>query len=584
MCLTKNFNGAFKMLETIHIENFVLARNITIELKKGFNVFSGETGAGKTLIINAIRYGMGDIFNKEIFGKNLPYPHVQLFFNLSKLANKDKLFEILEDEETDVLCERWMSESGKSRVKINGKFFSIPEYQNFCRSIINIHGQNSLDDLLSRKNQILLFDSYFKDEITPLLDNFSQKRKHYFETIQELKMINDSNTKREREIDFISYQIHEIDIASIKPGEMDQLKFERDLLSNSQKILSNLKNATDLLEEDNRNIGSSIIGTLNSVTNLLSHLKDYGKELDDIYKISTDCESVIKEMARDIANESSKIENLYDEKRLSDVITRIDQISHLQKKYGPSEEDILATKIKLETDLQFLKSTEETIEKKQVELKELENYLTEKAEKISHTRRTLQPIFEHKINKELKDLSMENATFKVDFSMETDDSLYGLPRIPDHVKLFDNGIDRLEFKITTNPGQPELPISQIASGGELSRIMLAIKTIIGVNDTLQTLIFDEIDSGIGGNTGNSIGNKLKSLGLTQQIICITHLPQIASKAIHHFYIEKKSLSDSTEISIKELHQEERVEEISRMLDGNLLSATSLKHAREMINS
>jgi DNA repair protein RecN (Recombination protein N) len=571
------------MLEMIHIENFVLAKNITIELKDGFNVFSGETGAGKTLIINAIRYGMGDAFNKDIFGKNTPFPHVQLLFNLTKLANKEKLFEILEEEETEVLCERWMTESGKSRVKINGKLFSIPEYQSFCRNLVNIHGQNSLDDLLSRKKQIFLFDSYFKKEMTPLLENFAQKRKQYLDTIQELEKINDSNTKREREIDFIIYQINEIEAASIKPGEMEQLKIERDLLANSQKIIVNLTNVTDLLDTDHRNDGSSILETFSSITNLLFHIKEYSKELENIYNISADSEAVIKDLARDIANETSKIENKYDEKRLNDIITRIDQINHLLKKYGPTEDEILVYLEKLKTEWQALKSTEETKEKKQAELKELQNYLIEKAEKISLARKSLVPIFEEKINQELKDLSMEHATFKVDSSMETDISPYGLPRLPESVKLFDNGIDRLEFKIRTNPGQPELPISQIASGGELSRIMLAIKTIIGTADNNQTLIFDEIDAGIGGNTGNSVGYKLKSLGKTQQIICITHLPQIASKAIYHFYIEKKSSGDTTEISIKELLPEDRVGEIARMLDGNSLSTTSLNHAQEMLN-
>jgi DNA repair protein RecN (Recombination protein N) len=571
------------MLEMIHIENFVLAKNITIELKDGFNVFSGETGAGKTLIINAIRYGMGDAFNKDIFGKKTPFPHVQLLFNLSKLANKEKLFEILEEEETEVLCERWMTESGKSRVKINGKLFSIPEYQSFCRNLINIHGQNSLDDLLSRKKQIFLFDSYFKKEMAPLLENFAQKRKQYVDTIQELEKINDSNTKREREIDFIIYQINEIEAACIKPGEMEQLKIERDLLANSQKIIVNLTNVTDLLDTDHRNDGSSILETFSSITNLLFHIKEYSKELENIYNISADSEAVIKDLARDIANETSKIENKYDEKRLNDIITRIDQINHLLKKYGPTEDEILVYMEKLKTEWQALKSTEETKEKKQAELKELQNYLIEKAEKISLARKSLVPIFEEKINQELKDLSMEHATFKVDFSMETDISPYGLPRLPKPVKLFDNGIDRLEFKIRTNPGQPELPISQIASGGELSRIMLAIKTIIGTADNNQTLIFDEIDAGIGGNTGNSVGYKLKSLGKTQQIICITHLPQIASKAIYHFYIEKKSSGDTTEITIKELLPEDRVGEIARMLDGNSLSTTSLNHAQEMLN-
>ena len=567
----------------IHIENFVLAKNITIELKDGFNVFSGETGAGKTLIINAIRYGMGDAFNKDIFGKNAPFPHVQLLFNLSKLANKEKLFEILEEEETEVLCERWMTESGKSRVKINGKLFSIPEYQSFCRNLVNIHGQNSLDDLLSRKKQIFLFDSYFKKEMAPLLENFAQKRKQYVDTIQELEKINDSNTKREREIDFIIYQINEIEAASIKPGEMEQLKMERDLLANSQKIIVNLTNVTDLLDTDHRNDGSSILEAFSSITNLLFHIKEYSKELENIYNISADSEAVIKDLARDIANETSKIENKYDEKRLNDIITRIDQINHLLKKYGPTEDEILVYMEKLKIEWQALKSTEETKEKKLAELKELQNYLIEKAEKISLARRSLVPIFEEKINQELKDLSMEHATFKVDFSMETDISPFGLPRLPEPVKLFDNGIDRLEFKIRTNPGQPELPISQIASGGELSRIMLAIKTIIGTADNNQTLIFDEIDAGIGGNTGNSVGYKLKSLGKTQQIICITHLPQIASKAIYHFYIEKKSSGDTTEITIKELLPEDRVGEIARMLDGNSLSTTSLNHAQEMLN-
>lgn len=572
------------MLEMIHIENFVLAKKITIDLKDGFNVFSGETGAGKTLIINAIRYGMGDAFPKDIFNKVSPFPHVQLLFNLSKFPANHKLFEILEEEETEVLCERWMTESGKSRVKINGKLFSVPEYQSFCKSLINIHGQNSLDDLLSRKKQIFLFDSFFNHELSPLLENFYQKKRQWIELINDLEKIKENQLKRERDIDFTTYQINEIEAANIKPGEINLLKTERDILSNLQKIISNLSNASEILESKLGNTESSLIGSLNLISNLLGHIKDYSVELENIYKISTDCEAVFKDLARDIAIQTSKMENKYDENNLHDMITRIDQIHHLQKKYGPSEEEILLFKEKLEKELLALKSTEESKEKKEQECKNLVMYLQDRAEKISHKRKSLIPIFEDKINQELKDLSMENACFNVELTVEADTSIYGLPKEPEPVKLFDNGYDRLEFKIKTNPGQPVLPISQIASGGELSRIMLAIKTIIGSNDNLQTLIFDEIDAGIGGNTGNSVGSKLRNLGKTQQIVCITHLPQIASKAIHHFSIEKKSKDDSTEIIITQLQPQERVKEIARMLDGNILSTTSLRHAEEMIQS
>lgn len=572
------------VLETIQINNFVLAKNITIHLKNGFNVFSGETGAGKTLILNAIRYGMGDPFNKDIFRNATPYPHVQLIFNLSHNQQINRLSDYLDEGEMEACCERWMTESGKSRVKINGKFFSLPEYQQFCKNLINIHGQNSLDDLLSRKKQLFLFDSYFKDEINPLLSNFSQQKKLFFELTKELDLINESNSNREREIDFISFQMKEIESAHIKPGEMEELKKERNLLSSAQKIISQLRSVSSLFFDENQQEGTGILSKINSVTNYLSTINNLSKDLDNIYLVSLDVESILKDMAREVNLEIDKTENSYQESKLNDIITRIDQLSHLLKKYGPTEEDVILSHQKFEEELEHLTLTELSKEEKQRQRDSLQLELLSKGEWISTTRKKLKSVFEEKVNQELKDLSMENANFIVDFSMEKDETRFGIPMNPCPVKLFDTGFDRIEFKIRTNPGQPELPISQIASGGELSRIMLAIKTIIGSSDAMQTLLFDEIDTGIGGSTGNAVGEKLRHLGSKQQIVCITHLPQIASKANCHYHIEKRSTDDFTEISIQAMNQQERIEEIARMLDGNTLSETSLQHAREMIRN
>lgn len=570
------------MLETIHIENFVLAKNITINLNQGFNVFTGETGAGKTLIINAIRYGMGDTFSKDIFANNTQFPHVQLLFAFDNKQDIQDLFETDEEIPTEILCERWMTESGKSRSKINGILFSLPDYQRICKGLINIHGQNSLDDLLSRKKQMFLFDSYFKDELNPITVSFSQTKKEYFNIIQELSLLTENQQKREREIDFITYQIHEINAASLKPGELVQIKQERDLLSNAQKIITNLKNAVDLLDSEEKDGSPGIISLISALANMLEPIKEFASQIQVCFQSTMDSEFAFKETLRDLSNLITQIESQYDELKLNEIIIRIDQINHLQKKYGISEEEILLYKEKLEKDLQNLELTSEILETKQKQKSILQLTLIEMAEKISRVRKSLKSVFEQKIDQELHDLSMENAKFQVEFEWEKDDSEYGLPFLSNSVKIYDHGIDKIDFKIKTNPGQPDLPISQIASGGELSRIMLAIKTIIGTIDPLRTLIFDEIDTGIGGNTGNAIGFKLKHLGESQQIICITHLPQIASKADNHFIIEKSQTDETTVISINRLKKEDRVQEIARMLDGNSLSTTSLNHAREML--
>jgi len=569
------------MLDLIHIENFVLARNVSIHLQSGFNVFTGETGAGKTLIINAIRYGMGDPIHKETVVSNEMYPHVQLIFSLQP-DQKDVLSDYGIDDTGEIICERWINSAGKSRAKINGVFFAIPEYQRICKEFVTIHGQNSTEDLFSQKKQLQLYDSLFRSSYQSCLNEIKEKRQIFFQLKKELASLEESEKNREQEIDFLSYQIEEINKASIRMGEMESLKKDRDRLSNSQKILSSLQASICLLESEGISEHSGLLSDSNQLTTLLLNIHEFSPELESSYKIAHECETILKDLARDLSNQFMLLENQYNEATLNDIINRIDTIHHLQKKYGASESEILDFKDKAEKNLLMLQSFTETKEATQLKLKEIEDSLFRAVTELSQVRISFKQEFITRIENELGDLSMENARFFIDFTHEADDGPMGIAINGKTVRLFETGIDCIEYKIQTNPGLPALPVTQIASGGELSRIMLAIKVIAGSQDPTPTLLFDEVDAGIGGNTGNTIGEKLKQLGKERQIICITHLPQIASKAENHFCIEKTSNKASTEISLTMLTHEERIMEISRMLSGNQSSNTSLSHARELM--
>lgn len=568
------------MIKEIHIHRFILSRDILLIPGEGLNVFSGETGAGKTLILNAIRFGLGDSTNKEQIYHPSESPHVQITFAIPREMHHN------EDEfpytESEWVCERYLSSSGKNRTKINGVMVPIKEYKRILKKLISIHGQHDTSHLFSKKNQLQLFDRFFGKEFSEHLSFIQKNRNLYLHSKEELLAWQESEKERINEIDFITYQINEIEAAKLNQSEEESLMAERDILANSQRIIETLSNIQQLFNEANRQ-GFSIEQTFHRCIQLLSSISDYTPNLKQSFESLQTCSSILKDLLHDWSRERELIESNYNLQRLDQVLSRIDLIQNLKRKYGNSIAEISSTQMHLKDKLQNLEQAQNKRDHLSHLLNDLEQSLSFHASELSFKRKSLKSKFEEEVSKELADLGMDKIRFEVSLDMELRDSVSSLPIDQQNVFLHDNGIDSLSFLISTNPGQALLPLAKIASGGELSRIMLAIQSMLGKVDQTPSLVFDEIDTGIGGQIAHSIGDKLQSLATNHQLICITHLPQIAAKAHVHFNISKNTTKDHTFIQLNRLNEEERIKEISRMIGGNEDSEISHMHAKEMLN-
>lgn len=568
------------MIKEIHIHRFILSRDILLIPGEGLNVFSGETGAGKTLILNAIRFGLGDATNKEQIYHPSESPHVQITFAIPREMHHN------EDEfpytESEWVCERYLSSSGKNRTKINGVMVPIKEYKRILKKLISIHGQHDTSHLFSKKNQLQLFDRFFGKEFSEHLSFIQKNRNLYLHSKEELLAWQESEKERINEIDFITYQINEIEAAKLNQSEEESLMAERDILANSQRIIETLSKIQQLFNEANRQ-GFSIEQTFHRCIQLLSSISDYTPNLKQSFESLQTCSSILKDLLHDWSRERELIESNYNLQRLDQVLSRIDLIQNLKRKYGNSIAEISSTQMHLKDKLQNLEQAQNKRDHLSHLLNDLEQSLSFHASELSFKRKSLKSKFEEEVSKELADLGMDKIRFEVSLDMELRDSVSSLPIDQQNVFLHDNGIDSLSFLISTNPGQALLPLAKIASGGELSRIMLAIQSMLGKVDQTPSLVFDEIDTGIGGQIAHSIGDKLQSLATNHQLICITHLPQIAAKAHVHFNISKNTTKDHTFIQLNRLNEEERIKEISRMIGGNEDSEISYMHAKEMLN-
>jgi DNA repair protein RecN (Recombination protein N) len=568
------------LIKEIHIHRFILSHDIILAPGGGFNVFSGETGAGKTLILNAIRFGLGEATNKEQIYRMEDTPHVQISFAIPpELQQNGDAFPYSEPE---WICERYLNPSGKNRTKINGVMIPIKEYKRMLRQLISIHGQHDTSHLFSRKNQLLLFDRFFGKEFSEHLAYIHKHRSKYLQCKEQLLSWEQSEKERRNEIDFLQYQIQEIDQAGLKSNEEEELIREREMLSNSQRIIEALSNIEQHFSEVTRQ-GLSIEQNFHRCIQLLSGIAEFTPGLKLSLESLQTCSSIVKDLLHDWKKEREEIENNYDLQKLDQIVSRLDLIQNLKRKYGSSIADILSMRIKLDHKLKELEQTQSNREQLKIQVATLERDLSFHAQQLSHKRMQFKGKFEEEVKTELANLGMDKIQFEVALDVEHRDSISSLVIDHQYVFLHEQGIDSLTFLISTNPGQALLPLAKIASGGELSRIMLAIQSMLGKADQTPSLIFDEIDTGIGGQIAHQLGEKLRSLAKHHQVICITHLPQIAAKAHLHFYISKSSTDTQTYIHLNQLDEKERITEISRMIGGNDTSEIAHLHAIEMLN-
>ncbi len=561
------------MLKELFIEDLALIERISLEFSPGLNIFTGETGAGKTLIIGGLNLLLGERGDTSLIRVGAKTCRVEgIFFLTPPLKNFfSHLFE--EDLSDEIFLARTISQDGKSRSYLNGRPIPLNLLHQIGEKLVDIHGQHEHQVILKTSSHLDYLDSYGGKEIATLKNQFFLTFQETKKIQKELFNLKEAEKNREREEELLKFQIEDIERAQLQEGEEEELKKERDVLRNLEKIHLALAKAIQLISED----AFSSLEQLRQAEKELSPIANYDQRIEESYLKLKEVIFTCQEICSSFRDYIERLE--FDPNRLEELESRLNLIELLKKKYGQSIPEILAYLDKIKREVASFKDFVGKIAFLEEELKSNGQKLKRLGEGLSLKRKEVARDFESKVESELKLLDMGNTQFKVSLSQENSNG----EGIFLQDKFFSpTGIDKIEFLISPNKGEPLKPLSKIASGGEISRIVLALKIILGEVDQIPTLIFDEIDVGIGGKTASMVGRLLSNLCQNHQVICVTHLPQIASFADRHFYIFKEEEVKRTKTKVKLLNEEERVKEIARMLSGAKILETSLKHARQLI--
>lgn len=552
------------MLNQLSVRNVAVIDKLDINLHDGVSVLTGETGAGKSIIIDSINMILGDRANKELVRYGTDKAVVQAVFDAPK-----SVINILEENDIDVedetvIITRQVTKEGKSAARINGMVVTLNILREISDRLINIHGQHDNQALLTPIRHITFLDAYADNEeyINRYKDILSKKRE-IEKKISSLEM--DEQEKMQR-IDLLEYQVKEIKKASLEKDEEDDLREQRDIYTNAEQITKSVNEAYMNLYEGDE-IQSAYDG-ISIAVNEISQISDLNPQLKSIYDTLNEIMYSLEDTAHEIKEFGETVE--FDEQTLNEIEERLDLISRLKRKYGNSIEEILEYLKKAESELNDIKLSDERTNELKEELKSITKDLKEKGNVLTQRRENAAKVLEENIEKSLHELNMEKSKFKVN--------------IENNGTFYDNGMDKVEFLISTNPGEPLKPLVKIASGGELSRVMLAIKSILADSDGVDTMIFDEIDTGVSGKAAMSIAKKLAVIAKNKQVICITHLPQLTAMADNHYLIQKNTDGELASTTLKELDEEGRELELARIIDGGEVTELALSHAKQMLEN
>ena len=540
------------MITTLHIKNIGIIDEININLNEGFNVLTGETGAGKTLIIGSLQILSGGRFSKEMIrkGENNSFVEMSLY-----LPGKGY-------EDDTVIVSRELTISGKNTCKINGRLVTVSELKRFMASVIDIHGQNDNQSLLNVNTHIELLDDYAGEELLEIKEKYKVLYNEYLRLKSELNKNYGDDKEKQRKLDLLNYQVNEIEVANLKAGEEDELESKRKLMMSAEKISKNLLEAEEL-------IGNCIIDEMNTAIRAMEKIEDFNPEYKTIVTRLKDAYYEIQDVSYDISSFNEDMS--FDESEQDKVEERLDLINSLKRKYGNTVEEILNYKEEVNKEIYEIENLEGYINELKVKLKNVEKEMLELSIKMNQIRNKYGDILSSLINSELKELEMKNAKLgiKIDFSKESNFNI--------------NGLDKVEFVISTNVGEEAKSLIKIASGGEMSRIMLAIKSVLAEIDKIPVIIFDEIDTGISGVAANATGEKMKKIAATHQVICVTHLATIAAKGEYNYFVCKEVENEKTRTKITQLDEEGILKEIARISSGTVTDI-SINHAKELRNT
>lgn len=554
------------MLKELSIENIAIVKKECIEFDNGFSVLTGETGAGKSIIIDSIGLIMGARFSKELIRSGEENARVSALFTELTDHEKDFLENAgfpAEDDGT-FFIQRKISVSGASSAIVNGRTVTVSILRTIGEFLINIHGQHASQALLEEENHILYLDAMAND--SSLLSKYSKIYEEYSETKDKIEDLKKKENEKERTIELLKYQLNDIDSVKPKKGEEEALEINKKKIADAEKISKYSTLVYRALYRNEKGLSASeLISKASDAISVLSDIipdaSSYVETLRDFaYRIEDIAETIHKECDVGYKNPSEILDR---------IESRLNSISKLKRKYGSTVEDIIAYREKIATELKSLEHSEETITDLSNDLKEIKNRLSEKAAKITEVRNIAAKELEERIVSELRFLEMEKVRFKISVTPLKEFSA--------------NGNDAVSFLVSANPGEPLLPLSKIASGGELSRTMLALKCALADNERTPTLIFDEIDTGISGKTSHKIGIKLSDCAKSCQVICVTHSPQIAAVAKSHFMVSKREIGGRTESDVKKLSYDERIHEIARIIGGATINAQTIAAAKDLVD-
>lgn len=546
------------MLEQLTIKNVAVIDKLDVSLKDGVTVLTGETGAGKSIIIDSINMILGSRANKELVRRGTDRAEVQAVFGMTEPVRCVLEENEIDTDDDEVIITRRVTSEGKSTARINGTVVTLNMLREIADMLINIHGQHDNQALLDPQKHIQFLDAYAhsEQEIAEYRELYGKYRK----TEKRINGLRTNEQEKEQKIEFLTYQINEINAAALVPGEEEELLAARKLLENAEKINICAQKAYAHLYEFPD--GMSAYDMISTAVEAVAEIEELSPELASACEALRSAMYTVEDAAVEVRNFGSGVE--FDARALDETEERLDLIHRLKRKYGSSVEDILSFAKKAQAELDDIVMSDERIKELEAELEEIISDMNSAAEKLSKKREEAARVLEKEIENALHELNMEKAKFSVKLERQ---------------KPSANGIDNVEFMIATNPGEALKPLVRIASGGELSRVMLAIKSILAKSDSVETMIFDEIDTGVSGSAAQKIADKLKTIGREKQVICITHLPQLAASADNHFLIVKDVEGELASTSLEELNTDGRVRELARIVGGG---AAGEEYAREML--
>ena len=554
------------MLSELSITNFAIIESLSISFEKGLTILTGETGAGKSIIIDAIHLLVGGRGSSDFVRHGEDRAEIEGLFLLENASTVyDKAQELgIKIEDDMVVLRREITKSGKSVCRINGKLVTIAILREMGGSLVDIHGQHEHQELMDETKHLSLLDQFGSKQITKSLSEYEQIYAKYEQAIRKLKSLNDNEQQMAQRVDLYQFQLNEIVQAQLQLDEDEKLMDEKKQLSNFERIFESVQTSYNALKDEQKGLDwiSLVMGEMETAAELNPEYKDMAEAVSNSYYM-------LEEVAGSLRSHLDNLE--YDPQRINEIEARLNEINGLKRKYGQTISGILEYGAKIEEELETLLNKETHIDQLKKEISSLKKDLIIEGNELTSLRKKLAGDLTDAIHNELKQLYMQKTVFEVKInSGET--------------FISKSGMDEIEFYLSTNPGEPLKPLSKIASGGELSRIMLALKSIFSKHQEITSIIFDEVDTGVSGRVAQAIAEKIHKVSTGSQVLCISHLPQVAAMADTHLFIEKETQDGRTKTKVKDLDHEGKIKEIGRMISGVEITDITKKHAQELLET